>query len=74
MNSGLPAAIAAYNTKRENVENSIAAGRDVDERTTGHNYSRDVLARMAAWDAWYKWLRLDAAPDSAWPPRNGGMA
>jgi hypothetical protein len=43
----LRAAIAAYNCGIGNVEHAIHAGEDVDARTTGRNYSQDVLRRAA---------------------------
>jgi hypothetical protein len=39
----LRATIAAYNCGEGNVVKSIKAGRDVDARTAGGDYSRDVL-------------------------------
>ncbi len=43
-----PKAIAAaYNTGQGNVARSIAAGKDPDSTTSGHDYGSDVLARMA---------------------------
>lgn len=44
------AAAAAYNCGPGNVNKAIAAGKDVDAYTTGHDYSKDVLARAA----WFK--------------------
>jgi soluble lytic murein transglycosylase-like protein len=46
---------AAYNTGERNVVKSLAAGRDSDLTTTGHNYGSDVMARSAAFK-----LLLDA--------------
>jgi len=43
----LRAAIAAYNCGIGNVEHAIHAGEDVDARTTGRNYSQDVVRRAA---------------------------
>jgi hypothetical protein len=42
----LRAVVAAYNTGHPNVLRSIQAGADPDRTTTGHDYGRDVLARM----------------------------
>lgn len=39
------ASIAAYNHGEGNIWNSIQNGDDVDDGTTGGNYSQDVLAR-----------------------------
>lgn len=44
----LRASIAGYNTGCGNVMRSLAAGGDVDLKTSHHNYSADVLAR-ATW-------------------------
>ena len=41
----LRAAIAGYNCGPANVVKSLVAGNDVDSRTAGGDYSRDVLAR-----------------------------
>ncbi len=41
----LQRALAAYNCGLGNLFESIAYGEDVDSRTTGQNYSADVLAR-----------------------------
>ncbi len=41
----LRAAIAAYNCGVGNVERAIQEGEDVDARTTGRNYSADVIRR-----------------------------
>ena len=43
----LKAGIASYNTGPGNVERSILRQRDVDYTTAGHDYSADVLTRMA---------------------------
>jgi hypothetical protein len=42
------AGVAAYNCGRGNVVKAINAGQDVDQYTTGHDYSRDVV-RRADW-------------------------
>jgi membrane-bound lytic murein transglycosylase MltF len=42
------AATAAYNCGAGNVKKALQAGSDVDTRTTGHDYSSDVRARMKA--------------------------
>ena len=49
----LRAAIAAYNCGIGNVERAIHAGEDVDARTTGRNYSQDVLRRAAAFKPYF---------------------
>ena len=49
----LRAAIAAYNCGVGNVEHAIQAGEDVDARTTGRNYSQDVLRRAAAFKPYF---------------------
>lgn len=41
----LRAAVAAYNCGEGNVKKVVLAGQDVDSKTTGHDYSRDVLER-----------------------------
>ncbi|MFA4904486.1 MAG: M15 family metallopeptidase [Desulfobaccales bacterium] len=41
-------AIAGYNCGPGNVRKALEAGADVDARTTGRDYSRDVLARAKA--------------------------
>ncbi len=49
----LRAAIAAYNCGIGNVERAINAGEDVDARTTGRNYSQDVLRRAAQFKPYF---------------------
>lgn len=49
----LRAAIAAYNCGIGNVERAIHAGEDVDARTTGRNYSQDVLRRAAQFKPYF---------------------
>ena len=51
----LIAAIAAFNCGAGNVIKSLAAGDDVDARTAHHNYSQDVVARAAWFDAVGGW-------------------
>ena len=41
------AAVAAYNCGEGNVRQVVEAGDDIDSRTTGHDYSADVLDRAA---------------------------
>jgi len=50
-----PAAIAAYNCGRTNVNKALAAGKDIDAYTTGHDYSRDVIER-ARWLTNHGWF------------------
>lgn len=40
-------AIAAYNCGNVNVRHALESGEDIDSRTTGRDYSRDVLDRAA---------------------------
>ncbi len=47
----LRAAVAAYNCGRGGVMNALAAGRDVDAATTGHDYSKDVMRRRDWFEA-----------------------
>lgn len=46
----MKAIAAAYNTGEGNVVRSIHAGADPDHTTTGADYGKDVLARMAVFE------------------------
>jgi hypothetical protein len=52
------AAVAAYNCGQGNVASAIKDGYDVDQYTTGHDYSTDVLQRAA----WFKSNGFDNPP------------
>lgn len=49
------ATVASYNAGPGNVIESIRAGRDVDSRTTGGDYSRDVLDRAGWFQTFSSW-------------------
>ncbi|MEB3302514.1 MAG: peptidoglycan-binding protein [Cyanobacteriota bacterium] len=49
------ATVASYNAGPGNVIESIRAGRDVDSRTTGGDYSRDVLDRAGWFQTFASW-------------------
>jgi hypothetical protein len=51
----ISAAVASYNAGPGNVLASIRAGRDVDARTTGGDYSYDVLDRAGWFQAFASW-------------------
>ena len=57
----LRAAVAAYNCGRGNVNRAITNNVDVDAFTTGHDYSKDVMARAA----WFKSNGFDDLPATA---------
>jgi hypothetical protein len=44
-----PPALAAYNCGLHGVDRALSEGLGVDAYTTGRDYSRDVLARVARW-------------------------
>lgn len=57
------AAIAAYNCGEGNVMKSILAGEDVDKRTSGHDFSRAVLAYAEEYRKISEEVKPEPAPD-----------
>jgi hypothetical protein len=66
-NGNLAAALASYNAGAGAVRRAVNLGRHPDSVTTGHDYSEDVLARMAVLQRDLAAVPVQPAPVSADP-------